>query len=260
LINKHFSYIILTLLVEKEGFIKQLIESFTGKIFYRCFGRESTCRYNDRVLYDKKINYIFSYPEIYSFECSHPDNLFTSDNSHIVPLGLSNKFIMKYISSYNPINNKICFICSKINLNPYYTDIYNTFLNNFKSYDYLLLGKDNKINDKKSLCELDDANFYKNMSQCKLLYYHSKEPRHLHYHPFEAIIIGMPVIFHNESLLSSYLPNSPGNCKTLDEIKNKINKIINNDIIFINQIITEQNKIIPQLTIEKNYNIFNSVL
>jgi hypothetical protein len=125
----------------------------------------------------------------------------------------------------------------------------------------ILLGKDNEnINNINKMNNLVDDAYYKTISECKLLYYHSKEPRHLHYHPLEAIIIGIPVIFYEESLLNSYLNNSPGKCKTLKEVCSKIDKIFNNDIEFINKIILEQNKIIHHLKRENNISIFNKLL
>jgi hypothetical protein len=208
---------------------------------------------------NNKIKFLFSYPEIYEFEKSF-DNFFNDNNSYIVKLGLSNNIINKIINTYSPINNKICFINSKINNCSYYTNIYNDFINNFKEYDYLLLGKNNNINNINILNNLNDDEYYKKIAECKLMYYHGKEPRHLHYHPLEGIIIGIPVIFHKESLLSSYLSNSLGKCNDIIEIKNKINRILNNDVDFIKNIIDEQNKIIPVLTIKYNMNIFDEIL
>ena len=92
------------------------------------------------------------------------------------------------------------------------------------------------------------------------MYYHGIEPRHLHYHPIEGIFMGIPIIFHKESLLSKYLKNSPGMCNSINEAKEKINKILNDDKIFIEEIIIEQNKVLEQFTIKYNLNIFNNIL
>ena len=64
---------------------------------------------------------------------------------------------------------------------------------------------------------LDDDEYYRGIATCKCLFYHSIEERHLHYHPLEAIVIGIPIIFFEQSLLSSYLANSEGRCKNIDE-------------------------------------------
>ena len=261
-LNNNFKFIILTLLTN-GALLNQLITKYNGIILYRFFGRESDYRYRclliENINLNNKIKFIFSYPEIYEFEKSF-DNFFNDTNSFIVKLGLSNSLITKIINTYSPINNKICFINSKINNCQYYTNIYNEFINNFKTYDYLLLGKNNNIDDKNKLENLDDEKYYKKIAECKLMYYHSKEPRHLHYHPLEGIVIGIPIIFHKENLLSSYLPNSLGNCENIDDAKKKIDRILSNDIEFINSIINEQNKIINILTIDYNKNNFDEIL
>lgn len=255
ILNFNFKYIILTLLTSGD-LLTQLCSKFNGFIYYRFFGRESEFRYNNLCITHPKIKYIFSYPEIYKFEQSF-DNFFNENNSYIIPLGVPDN-IFKYKNTYNPIINKVCFICSKINICPYYTNIYKNFITNFKDkYDYVLLGKDNEaLNDNNKLNNLNDENYYKKISECKLMYYHSTEPRHLHYHPLEGIVIGIPIIFYNESLLSSYLNNSPGKCNNINEVYNKIDKILNNDIEFINSIINEQNKVISILEMKNNMNIF----
>ena len=264
ILNNKFKFIFITLLTN-NNLLKQLISNYKGNIYYRFFGKESNLSYKPSIdnYNSQNIKYIFSYPEIYNFEISLKtnNNFFNSNNSYVIPLGIPDN-IFKYEKTYNPLKNKLCFICSKIQLCPYYTDIYNNFIIDLgKKYDYVLLGKDNEnINSIYKMNNLNDDDYYKTISECKLLYYHSKEPRHLHYHPLEAIIIGIPVIFYEESLLNSYLNNSPGKCKNLKEVYLKIDKIFNNDINFINKIILEQNKIIPILKRENNINIFNNLL
>ena len=98
------------------------------------------------------------------------------------------------------------------------------------------------------------------MSECKLMYYHSTEPRHLHYHPIEALIIGLPVLFHKESLLNSFLMNSPGKCNDINEVHAKIDRILNNDVAFINKIKKEQQKHIYKFKISYNMNAFDNVI
>ena len=159
ILNNHFKYIIITLLISSK-LINQLIEQYNGIIVFRFFGLQKNGRYksllNDRniLIYKENINnkikFLFSYPEIYEFEKSF-DNYFNDKNSYITRLGLSNNLINKIINTYTPINNTICFVHSKINYYPCCTQIYNEFVNNFKNYDYLLLGRNNFIEDKYKL-------------------------------------------------------------------------------------------------------------
>jgi hypothetical protein len=178
-------------------------------------------------------------------------------------LGCPDNFIKKHENTHKVDTiNKICFVCSKINQCPYYTKVYNEFVKNIgKKYEYILLGKHNeRLIDANKFNNLSDDEYFNKMSECKLMYYHSMEPRHLHYHPVEALIIGLPVLFHKESLLNGFLMDSPGKCNDIDEVHAKIDRILNNDVKFINQIKKEQQMIVSKFKISHNTYIFDNVL
>lgn len=260
ILNKHFKYIFITLLTTGK-LLEQLIAHFYGQLVYRFFGRESERTYFPLIkdYLSPKVKYIFSYQSVYDFE-KHHSNIYNDKNSLVIPLGLPNMFITKYINTYTPLYNRLCFICSKIGSNPYYTTVYNSFMTNISSFQYIIIGRDNIVPNVNIKNNLSNNDFYKMMRESKLLYYHSLEPRHLHYHPLESIIIGVPIIFHQESLLSSYLSKSPGMCQSLHEVQNKIHRILTNDMGLISNIIAEQNEVINRLTQCYNKEIFNQLL
>lgn len=257
LLNKHFKFIFITLLTN-GNLLQQLKRQFKGLIFYRFFGMEKNLLYETvlkKNTFSNNIKYIFSYQEIFTFE----SDFFNITNSYVIPLGLSNTFISKYNNCYNPNNNNICFICSKIGRCQYYTNIYKEFIKNFKNYEYVILGKNNNV-ELNIINNLSDKEYYLKISECKVMYYHGIEPRHLHFHPLEAMIIGIPIIFHSNSLLSKYLNNSPGKCESIEEAKLKIDKILHNDTEFIQSIISVQNNQINIITQNTNYNVFENLL
>jgi hypothetical protein len=262
LLNVNFKYIFITLLTSGK-LLTQLIQYFKGLIYYRFFGLESTYSYKDRVLNYAfpNVKYIFGYNEIYTYEQSL-SSFFNANNSIVTPLGCPDHFIKTHENTHKGTINKICFVCSKINQCPYYTNVYNQFMKNIGTkYEYALLGKNNEtLTDDNKFNNLSDDAYFNKMSECKLMYYHSMEPRHLHYHPIEALIIGLPVLFHKESLLNSFLMNSLGKCHDLVEVHAKIDRILNNDVEFINEIKKEQQKHIYKFKIAYNMNAFDSVI
>lgn len=270
IINYNFKIIFISLL--NYDLITYLSENFNGLIYLRFFGLDSDKSYYNLLknlniipekLY-KNVKYIFSYQEIIDFE-KNKDNFFNDENSYYIPLGVPNSIFDNYENTYNNHTDKFVFVCSKINKCGYYTGIYNNFNNliDKNNFDFIILGKNNeKIQDidNRIFNNLSDKEYYLHMAKSKAMYYHSKEQRHLHYHPLEAIIIGLPIIFHSENLLSSYLTNSPGKCYTDNEVIEKLNRIKNNDLEFINSIIEYQNLIKNKFKIEKNLNIFDNLL
>jgi hypothetical protein len=262
LLNVSFRYIFITLLTSGK-LLTQLIKYFKGLIYYRFFGLASTYSYRDMVLNYAfpNVKYIFGYNEIYTYEQSL-SSFFNAKNSIVTPLGCPDHFINTHENTHKGTINKICFVCSKINQCPYYTNVYNEFVKNIGAkYEYILLGKNNEtLTDENKFNNLSDDAYFNKMSECKLMYYHSTEPRHLHYHPIEALIIGLPVLFHKESLLNGFLMNSPGKCNDINEVHDKINRILNNDVEFIHEIVTEQKKVIYKFKITYNMNAFDSVI
>ena len=73
------------------------------------------------------------------------------------------------------------------------------------------------------------------------MYYHSMEPRHIHYHPLEAIVCGLPLIFMGGGQLDLLGGNNlPGRCSNIKEARKKIKHILNGDKKLINDIRTTQ--------------------
>jgi hypothetical protein len=270
ILNLNFKAIFITLLSYES--INYLSKNFNGMIYFRFFGLGGDNSYYNilKVLgvlpesLGNNVKYVFSYKEIFDFEKTQ-NNFFNEENSFYIPLGLPDIIFQKYENIHKRSMNKFAFVCSKIGFCSYYTDIYNKFNNLLDKniFDFIIFGKDNEkyeTIDNRIKNNLNDDDYYKNISNSMAMYYHSKEPRHLHYHPLEAIIIGLPLIFHSESLLSSYLNDSPGKCYSDEEVLEKLTRIKNGDYDFINTIIEYQNHTKKYLKIENNLNIFDNLI
>jgi len=279
LINSHFDCIFLTLLV-REPLLNQLLENFEGKMYFRFFGVAANHSYKNiiHLLYgtetvfkkDKpcpdKINFIFSYQECLEFEMSNPDNnsFFNEQNSFVAPLGLPKSFIIKYWDSHSPINKKVCIVNSRSDdgIDSYYGKKFLNVISILKDFDFIVLGKNNSKYKHLNFVmdNLPDSEYFKTMSSCSLMYYDSTENTHLHYHPLEAAIIGLPVIFHKESLLSSFFPKSPGRCSSVKEAISKIEHILSNRSNLSDSIKKYQHCNVDNLTIDRNIEIFNKII
>lgn len=257
LINESFNIIFLTLL---DSPIRLFKTHFKGTIYYRLFGREAAYSYRGLVQASPNIRYLFPYEEVRSFELP-PPTVITKDNSYVVPLGVPDSLSKYHMNTWNPIINKVCFVCCKINNCSYYTNVYNTFMATIGArFDYQMLGKNNNVINPNLLNGLDDTAYYSVISQCKVMYYNEVNARHLHYHPLEAIIIGVPIIFHRESLLNSFIGTSPGACSSMEEIYTKLRQILDGDTALITSILNEQSKAQEQLKICNNLNSFDKLL
>lgn len=127
--------------------------------------------------------------------------------------------------------NKILFVCPRIGSSPYFENIYKDFVRDFSDIEYTIGGAQPiDVSDKNVLGFVSSEEHAYNMKQHRMMFYHSTEPNHIHYHPFEAIRAGMPLLFMAGGMLDKMGGvGLPGRCKTVAEAKAKAKQLINND-------------------------------
>jgi len=78
------------------------------------------------------------------------------------------------------------------------------------------------------------------------------EPRHLHYHPLEAIATGMPLVYMAGGLLEPLGgPDQPGMCRSYDEAREKIARLRDGDQALGEAMITRQQAILSHFEPER---------
>lgn len=86
------------------------------------------------------------------------------------------------------------------------------------------------MNDQNVLGFLPKEEHDRNMREFRVMFYHSTEPNRIHYHPFEAIRAGMPLVFMAGGMLNRFGgANLPGRCRSFQEARKKIERILNDD-------------------------------
>ncbi|QCT04496.1 putative glycosytransferase [Paenibacillus algicola] len=233
--------------------INKVVNNFNGVILTRAFGLGKDNSYVDitkQVLGD---NFLYRLEEIkdrYWFSQCY-DNI--SDNesgiykerSLFLPLGLPSEF---YSIKNEWVGNreKLLFFCSRIKGYEESEKIYKEFKENFKTFDYIIAGNQPvPVNDSRVTGFLEREELNNLFKECKVMFYHSTYPRHVHYHPLEAMIAGMPVVYLEGGLLST-LGNErqAGRCTDVAEAKRKINRIMSGDEVLISKICEDQKSIL----------------
>jgi len=88
----------------------------------------------------------------------------------------------------------------------------------------------------------------RHMRDLRVMFYHGTEPNHVHYHPFEAIRAGMPLVFMGGGMLDRFGGKTlPGRCKTLREARSKIDRILHGDEGLIAAIRDTQGRLLEPL-------------
>lgn len=134
------------------------------------------------------------------------------------------------------------FLCTRIKYVRESEIIYNQFKKDFKVFDYVIASiQPIPVNDEKDTGYLERDELNELYNTCKVMFYQSIDPRHLHYHPLEAMIAGMPVVYMEGSLLSILAEGTSksGSCNTIGEARKKVKQSLSNDQSLIKSILTD---------------------
>jgi glycosyltransferase involved in cell wall biosynthesis len=146
-------------------------------------------------------------------------------------------------------NKSIFFVCPDLAFNDYYQGVYRNFKETFGDLPYVVGGAQPvPVKDAHVLGYVPGEQHNRNMRELRVMYYHSTEPNHIHYHPFEAVRVGMPLVFMAGGLLDKIGGVAlPGRCKTAKEARNKIGRILAGDSRLIEDIRQSQQRLLEPM-------------
>lgn len=135
--------------------------------------------------------------------------------------------------------DRILFICPNIDQIDYYRRIYLDFKRAFSGLPAWIAGRQDlngvvtplTTQDPSILGYVPRKRLDELMRTCICMFYHSREPRHLHYHPLEAIAAGQPLVFMAGGLLEALAGSGqPGMCRDHAEARAKIERLRQGDV------------------------------
>ncbi len=259
IINRYFGT---AFCVFYPNLFEQITRQFNGRILLRAFGLDKSSTYsqilrvscgNDFLSRLKLLGDRFwfsqSYTNLHEIE---DDALKLRKVDH--PLGLPDSFFEKQNTWVGGIK-KILFFCSRIKASPsYYGKIYAAFKKNFGDIPHHIAGtqpipvKDSCVAGHQPRATID-----KWLQTYDVMFYHSEEPRHLHYHPLEAIIFGMPLVYMKQGILGQLGgEHQPGACLSINEARQKIGRILNGDKTLIENIRQSQRRMLESFSLDFN--------
>lgn len=241
--NKYFD--VAFFLPMNKGGLDSVSKYFSGMVIWRVYGRDKSANY-DLVLNDfiagggyggacvRRMGRRFYFGEAYS-HLSDIEPHYLRSRRLFLPLGMRSADVKDQWEGSNAV---IYFVCPEIASSPIYGKIYQEFKCNFHDFPYIVAGAQPiAVNDTNVLGYVTDEQHAYNMVQSRVMFYHSQEPNHIHYHPFEAIRAGMPLVFMAGGMLDRMGGMAlPGRCETLAEARRKIKRILADDRSLIERI------------------------
>lgn len=253
--NEYFP--VLFFILHDPALIRSISRFYKGIAIWRAYGLDKTINYThilavtNNSTHIKQLNDRFVFGQAYSH--LHRNEAPLISERHInLPAGMDNCDIK---DNWTGTNKKIYFVCPDVGFNNYYQQIYKDFIDQFGDFPYLIAGSQIVYVSNPSVLGFVSQEVHDyNMRETRVMYYHSTEPNHVHYHPFEAIRVGMPLVFMANGLLDKLGGASlPGRCIDISEAKNKIKRILNDDWNLINSIRKSQVSLLNSMKAENCY-------
>jgi len=228
---------------------------FSGVVVWRCYGLQADMSYH-RVLQAMgtscflercihKLGRRFVFGEAYS-HLADKEPEYLSSRRRFLPLGLPDISIS---NSWHGSRRRIFFVCPDIGFSAYYEKIYRGFVDAFGDLPHSIAGTQTvPVFESDVLGYVSAEQHQENMNAYRLMFYHSTEPNHIHYHPFEAIRAGMPLVFMAGGMLDRLGGTGlPGRCESISEARRKIRKILDGKRSLIDQIRRSQGILLEQM-------------
>ncbi len=144
-----------------------------------------------------------------------------------LPLGLPDR-VTRCRNAWEGSDPTILFVCPEIKTYEETRQTYEEFKSLFGDLRHVICGAQSKCHpDPAVLGKVDAPTFDRLFRTCNVMFYHSRLPRHLHYHPLEAICYGMPLVYMQQGMLGHLAGRKlPGACDTLQEARSKVERLI----------------------------------
>jgi glycosyltransferase involved in cell wall biosynthesis len=252
--NRHFDVLF-------HGFfpdqIRSVVRNFKGVVVFHAFGLAGSETYSNLLRQYlttgefqklKEISHRFLFGAGYEHLANIEDDFIKARNCFL-PVGLS---VQDRSAEWRGGDKRIFFVCPRINTTQYFHQIYDDFIRNFSEFPYVIGGAQPvPVQDKRVLGFVDRATHDKNMRELAVMFYHSQEPNHIHYHPFEAVQSGMPLVFMSGGILDRFGGTGlPGRCTSVAQARDKIRRILKGDKSLIEDVRRSQMILLEPMKVE----------
>ncbi len=220
--------------------LRSAVDKFEGIMLWRAYGLDESLTYA-KVLsrwggkrWLQKLGSRFFFAQAYT-HLKDVEPHFLSDRALYLPLGLSS---VELNDEWRGGEKRILFVCPDIAFNPYYARVYKDFISVFGAFPYAIGGvQPLEVEDPNVIGYVSAEEHARNMKEMRLMFYHSQEKYHIHYHPFEAVRSGMPLIFMAGGMLDRLGGEGlPGRCRTVEEAREKVKRLLDGDSVFIEEV------------------------
>jgi hypothetical protein len=253
IINKYFTAMIVHVSYYTIP-LSDAAQKFRGKLIARAFGREHPKTYSEFAQIGPRknlLNELAALQDRFVFGQGY-DNLADveqpeiRDRAHTITVPLPTRFYDNE-GIWHGSGNKAIFLCPAIRPGSYYGDIYDGIKRDFGDLPHLIFGRQVvPLDDAAVLAYLTDMELVNLYAAAPVFVYPHTEPRHVHYSPLEAIVVGTPTLYLRGALIDRLTGGAdlPGACATIQEMQAKTRRLLNGDKALADSIRATQGQVL----------------
>jgi hypothetical protein len=252
-INDHFSVLICPFY---PVLLHEAARRFRGRLVARAFGREHPRRYAEfafgefETLVDDfdRLGCRFVFAQAYdSLAEIEPEAIGRRARTVTVPLAPD---IFELDNTWTGAGGHALFVCRDVARVSYYRSIYERIKTHFGDLPHRIFGYQSEpVDDPAVLPNLSDDEVNQAYADATVFAYPHAEPRHLHFSPLEAMVIGTPVLFLKDSMLDALAGKPlPGTCRDERDMRAKIERLLGGDRAFGEEIRAAQRPILDHFS------------
>ena len=236
--------------------LSQLRGNFGGAVILRAYGQLQTTSYSlmlrhhwrDGDVDVAELGRRFWFGAAYAALAEAEDALLARRQLYL-PLGLADPGSR---DDWQGSDARVLFVCPDIAINTYYREIHRRFRADFPGLPHWIAGAQSQpLDDPAVLGFLPRQEFEQHLRRARAMFYHSTEPRHVHYHPFEAVRAGLPLVFMAGGLLDRLGGKAlPGRCRSVAEARRLLNRLLAGDRRLAERLRSSQRRLLEPMSPE----------
>jgi hypothetical protein len=234
--------------------LSEAAKKFSGLVVARVFGREHPARYCDippvsnapELLRDLGLlGDRFVFGQGYHNLAEIEDEPLRS-RGHTLALPLPS-YVFTRRGSWRGNGSHALFLCPDVADRGYYQAIYERDNRDFGDLPHMFFGRQRApVADPTVLPYLTDDELLERYASAPVFVYPSNEPRHVHYSPLEAMVVGAPVLYRAGALIDMLAGRAdlPGRCRDTGEMREKAQRLLGGDRELADAIRSTQNGVL----------------
>lgn len=240
--------------------LSEAARKFSGVVVARVFGREHPVRYSDIPPVTNRPSMLseftalgdrFVFGQGYQNLAEIEEEPMRS-RGHTLTVPLPD-YVLKRQNSWHGNGSHALFLCPAITDGSYYQAIYKRDKRDFGDMPHQFFGRQlGPVGDPAVLPYMADDELLRLYAAAPVFVYPSTEPRHVHYSPLEAMVVGTPVLYRSGTLIDtlSGAADMPGRCSNTEEMRRKAQELLGGNRVLGEAIRTTQGRVLDAFAVE----------